>query len=176
MTTTARVDLTAAMLARGWWLDVNTGTHASPTWTPVSGIMDITPDNKATMKDASTADGAGALASQKTADQWSLKLKLKRAPQSASPSAYDVGQEALRAKSLLHGASNLAEIRWYEVNGDGGTNAVGTVHYPVTEAWTGYAAVEWTEANGAQDDIRVADVTLTGHGARTAVAPNPASA
>lgn len=166
MTATARVDLGAATLARDWYLDVNTGTHASPTWTPVSGVMEIKPTKKAVLKDVSVATDGGAQASQKTADQWGLEVTLKRAPQSASPTAYDVGAEKLRVLANAYGAANLAEIRYYEVNASG----------PVTEAWTGYCAVEWDEDKSAVDDPRAIKVTLTGHGARTAVSPNPGSA
>lgn len=166
MTATARVDLDAAMLARSWYVDVNTGTHASPVWTPVSGLIECLPTTPAKMKDVTTFDDAGTTAEQKTGGSWGLKLLLKRAPQRASLASYDAGQEALRAKSLLMGAANIAEVRWYEVNGTG---------YPLTEAWQGYAAVEWTEKNGGQDDDRRVECTLSSHGARTALAYNPAS-
>lgn len=167
MAATARVELDAAMLARSWYLDVNTGTHASPVWTPVSGVAEFTPATPAVLKDVTTFDDGGTTAEQKTGGKWGIKLLLKRAPQKSATDSYDVGQEALRAKSLLMGAANLAEIRWYEVNGSG---------YPLTEAWSGYAAVEWGEKNGGQDDPRMVECTLSGHGARTALAFNPASA
>jgi hypothetical protein len=167
MATSTPVDLTAASLARSWYVDVNTGTHASPTWSPVSGVMEVSPDTPATMKEVSVASDGGATSSQKTAHGWGLKMKLRRAATLDDTSTYDVGQEKLRTLSLALGAANLAEIRYYEVNGDA---------YPLGEAWQGYASVQWGEANAAVDDPRVIEVTLTGFGARTAISPHPASA
>jgi len=167
MAVSTPVDLTAASLARDWYVDVNTGTHASPIWTPVSGAMEVSPDTPATMKDVSVASDGGATSSQKTAHGWGLKMKLRRAATAADNTSYDVGQEKLRTLSLQLGAANLAEIRYYEVNGTG---------YPLGESWQGYASVQWGEANGAVDDARVVEVTLVGFGARTALSPHPASA
>lgn len=166
MTATPRVTLGPASGVKDWYLDVNTGTSVSPTWTPVSGLMSFKPAVKSVMKDTSTFDGGGAQSSQKTADQWELSGKLKRAGQSATPTAYDPGQEALRAKSLLYGAANVIEVRWYEVNGS---------DRPVAEAWQGTAAVEWSEDADGYDDVRTVSFTLTGQGARAAVSPNPGS-
>ena len=166
MTATARVELGDASLVKDWYLDVNTGTHASPTWTPVSGIMKFKPETPAVFKDSTTFDGGGWQSEQKTAGSWKLSFSVKRAPTTADLTAYDPGQEVLRVASRLFGGSNRVEIRWYEVNGSG---------FPVTEAWQGYASVEWTEANEAPDDIRVVDVSLRGQGAPTAVSPNPGS-
>lgn len=166
MTATARVALGPSSAVKDWYLDVNTGTTVSPTWTPVSGLISFKPDNKDVLKDNSTFDGGGAQSSQKTADQWILTGKLKRAGQSATPTAYDPGQEALRAKSLQYNANNLAEVRWYEVNGSG---------RPVAEAWQGTGAVSFTEDEDSVDGLRVASFTITGAGAKTAVSPNPGS-
>lgn len=167
MAATPRVSLGASSLVKDWYLDIDTAYPATATWVPVSGVVAFKPDTKATMKDVTTFDHGGATASQKTADQWTLNLKVSRAPKESDATAYDVGQEALRAASLLYGAGNLVHVRWYEVNGSG---------YPVTEAWEGVGAVEWTEDADAVDDVRVNAVTITGHGPRTAVSPNPGSA
>jgi len=166
MTATARVALGPSSGVKDWYMDVNTGTSASPTWTPCSGLMSFKPDLKDVLKDNSTFDGGGAQSSQKTADQWILTGKLKRAGQSDVPTAYDPGQEALRAASLLYGASNQVQVRWYEVNGSG---------RPVAEAWEGTGAVSWTEDADGYDDVRVAAFTITGAGPKTAVSPNPGS-
>ena len=166
MTATTRPALGPSSAVLDWYLDVNTGTTVSPTWTPVSGLQSFKPDVKATLKDTSSFEGGGAMASQKTADQWILTGKVKRAGLSATPTSYDPGQEALRAKSLLYGAANQIECRWYEVNGSG---------RPVAEAWQGTGAVEWTEDAEAVDDVRVASFTITAAGPKTAVSPNPGS-
>lgn len=161
-----RVVLTAASLARDWYVDVNTGTLAAPNWVPVSGVMEVVPKTPNVFKDVSVGGAGGAQASQKTADSWGLEMKVKRAGTEDDPSAYDPGQEALRAASLEYGAANIIDIQYYEVNGTG---------YPMVEAWRGRASVEWSEENGAFDDPRVIGVKLNGHGARTAVTPHPAS-
>lgn len=169
MVAPARVDLSAAMNVKDWYIDVNTtypGAGAA-TWVPVSGVMSFKPALNSTTKDATTFDSGGAMASQKTADQWVITMKLKRAPQEADLDAYDVGQEHLRVRSNLYGASNLVQVRWYEANASG---------LPVTEAWQGVASCEWSEDAEGYDDIRAIAVTLTGHGKRTPVSPNPASA
>lgn len=166
MTAPTRADLADATLVKDWYLDVDSGYPGTESWIAVGGLMKFKPETPATFKDAGTFEGGGWGSQQKTAAQWKLSMQLKRAPQSSALTDYDEGQEVLRAASRLFGASNRVHVRWYEANDSG----------PVTEAWEGYANVEWTEANDAIDDIRVIDVTLQGQGAPIAVAPNPASA
>lgn len=167
MALTPRVALSAAMNVKDWYIDVDSAyPTGGPTWIPVSGVMSFKAPLNSTTKDATTFDSGGAMASQKTADQWVINMKLKRAPQAADLDAYDAGQEVLRLKSLKYGALNLVQVRWYEVNGAG---------LPLTEAWQGIASCEWVEDAEGYDDIRTIAVTLTGHGARTPVTPNPAS-
>lgn len=171
MTVTPRVTLGGAMLVKDWYLDVDSvypGAGAA-TYIPVSGVMSFKPALNSTTKDSTTFDAGGAMSSQKTADQWVITLKLKRAPQASALTQYDAGQEKLRLASTKYGALNLVRIRWYEANDIAG----GTL--PVTEAWQGIASVEWSEDAEGYDDIRTISVTLTGNGARTAVTPNPAS-
>lgn len=172
MAATARVALLDGVLVRGWYLDVK----ISAAWVPVSGIQSFKPDVSSTLKDGTTFDSAGWQTQTKTAAQWKLMLSLLRAPQSGTPAAYDVGAEYLRTQSLLMGPANTVNIRYYEVNGDAGTQTSGGVKYPIAEAWEGFAAVEWNEKNDAPDDLRIVEVTLTGRGNRTAATFNPASA
>ncbi len=167
MAAPSRTTLGAAMLARGWLIDVDTAYPSTASWAAVSGVSGFNPQNDATLKDVTTNDDNGNNASQKTAQQWKLEFNIKRAPVASALTTYDTGAEYLRTRSLNLGASNLVHVRWYESNGTG---------YPVTEAWEGIGAVEWNEANSATDDPRMIKVTITGHGARTAVSPNPASA
>lgn len=166
MAAVTRVALGGTSVVANWYLDIDTAYPSTAAWVPVSGLMEFKPDKNDTLKDASTFDGHGAMASQKTADQWVLSGKLRRAPQLASLTAYDVGQEKLRTLSELYGTSNLAHVRWYEVNGAG---------QPVTEAWEGVGCVSWKEDNASYDDIRVIAFTITAYGAKTAVSPNPGS-
>lgn len=168
MAVTPRVTLSAAMNVKDWYIDIDSGyPGGAATWVPISGVMSFKPALNSTTKDATTFDSGGAMSSQKTADQWVITMKLKRAPQASALTSYDAGQELLRAKSNLYGASNLVQVRWYEANASG---------LPVTEAWQGVASCEWSEDAEGYDDIRTIAVTLTGHGKRTAVSPNPASA
>jgi hypothetical protein len=166
MTATARVALSAAMLVKDWYLDIDTAYPSTAAWVPVSGLMSFKPVTDDTVKDATTFDAGGAMSSQKTADQWSLEFKLKRAPRVGALTSYDVGQEKLRSVALLYGASNLAHVRWYEANPAG---------YPVTESWEGVGCVSWGEDADGYDDIRGIAVKIIGSGARTVVSPNPAS-
>jgi hypothetical protein len=171
VTATPRVALTDPMLVRGWYLDV----LISAAWTPVSGISEFKPTNAAVLKDTTTFDNAGSQSQTKTAAQWSIEGKLLRAPQQGTPASYDVGAEYLRTQSLLFGAANTVQVRYYEVNGDAGTQSSGGVRYPITEGWSGYATVEFNEDANSADDPRMIGFKLTGRGARTALSFNPAS-
>ncbi len=172
MAATSRVALLDATLVRGWYLDVK----ISAAWTPVSGIMTFKPKIDPTLKDGTTFDGAGWGTDTKTALKWGAEATLLRAPQSAAPASYDVGAEYLRTQSYLMGAAGAVNIRYYEVNGDSGTQTSGGVRYPITEAWEGFASVTWDEKNDGQDDLRIVEVKFMGRGARTVASFNPASA
>lgn len=172
MPATSRVALNDPSLNRGWYLDVYIGS----TWTPVSGISEFKPTNNATLKETTTFDDQGNTRQTKTAQGWKIEGKLLRAGQAGTPASYDVGAEYLRTQSLLLGAANTVRVRYYEVNGDSGTQTTGGIKYPITEAWDGYATVEWNEDASAADDPRMISFTLTGRGARSAMSFNPASA
>jgi hypothetical protein len=162
----SRVALGAPTLVRSWLLDVDSAYPSAASWIAVSGVGNFNPQNDPTLKTVTTNDDAGSGASIKTEHQWSLEFTCKRAPQAASLTAYDPGQEKLRAAGLALGQSNLVHVRWYEYNGAG---------LPVTEAWEGVGTVDWNEGNNNTDDARVIKVKIMGYGARTAVSPNPAS-
>jgi hypothetical protein len=159
MTATTKVPLGAGVLARRWYLDVNTGTHGAPTWTGVFGIEDFRAPLEPSEQDDSDYDSAGYKSSVITALGWSIELKLARKATAALATAYDPGQEALRAASVLMGVSNRVEIRYYEMEVGG----------PRVEAYTGYASVSWSEDGGAMDAKATVTVRLTGQGARTAI-------
>lgn len=152
-----RTALAATTLNSKWWLDVNTGTYVSPTWTPVNGIMEFKPSKETTLQDDSDFDGAGYKSQVATALAWSIELKLKRAPTVASATAYDTGQEALRTASDALGTANRKDIRWYEITASG----------PVTETYRGYCTVSWNEDGGGMDAADTVSVVLTGQGARS---------
>jgi hypothetical protein len=156
MPSTARTPLGAGSLARRWWLDVNTGTHAAPTWVAVNGVEDFKAPLDASVQDDSDYDSGGYKSSTVTALGWKIDLKLARKTTVASATVYDPGAEVLRAASELMGASNRVEVRWYEMTTGG----------PKVEAYQGYAAVSWSEDGGGMDALASVSVTLTGQGSR----------
>lgn len=159
MANVPRVPLGGHMLARRWFLDINTGTYAAPTWTPVNGVEDFKAPLDPTVQDDSDYDSGGYKSSSITALGWKIELKLARKATAALATAYDPGQEALRAASLLMGASNRVDVRFYEVTASG----------PITEAYRGYATVSWSEDGGGMDALASITCSLTGQGARTAI-------
>jgi len=155
-----RTALAASTLNSKWWLDVNTSTYGSPTWTPVAGIMEFKASKETTTQDDSDFDGSGYKSSVATALAWSIELKLARKPTVASATAYDAGQEVLRAASDLLGTANRKDVRWYEITASG----------PVTETYRGYCTVSWSEDGGGMDAADTVTCTLTGQGARSTFA------
>jgi len=166
MAATTKTPLGASTLVRKWYLDVNAGTHAAPTWTAVNGMTDFKPVVEHTLQDDADFDSEGYKSSTATAVAWSLETKLARKVTVADPQAYDAGQEILREASDELGPSNTVEVRWYEMEEDG----------PREEAYQGYAAVSWSPDGGAMDALETVSVKLTGQGKRTAIThPDPTS-
>jgi hypothetical protein len=156
----ARVPLGASTTNRKWYLDINTGTTALPTWTGVHGISEFTPNLEPTLQDDSDFDSGGDKSSTVTARAWSVAMTLMRKTTAASATAYDPGQEALRLASEEIGVENRVEVRFYEMEPGG----------PRVEAYQGFAAVSWTPGGGGMDALSTVAVTLTGQGKRTAIA------
>lgn len=148
--------LGASTINRMWALDVNTGTDAAPVWTPVRGRTEFQPNLDPTLQDDSDFDGDGWKSQTVTAQAWSLAFKVARKVTSADATAYDAGQEALRAASEAMGTGNSAHVRWYETTPGG----------PRTEAYDGRAAVSWTPDGGGMDALNFVSVTLSGKGKR----------
>ena len=159
MPATTKVPLGASTLNRKWYLDVNTGTHAAPTWIGVFGVEDLKPDFTPIVQPDDDYDSEGYKSSTVTAVAWGLTLKLARKVQASSATTYDPGQEVLRAASPHMGAANRVEVRWYEMEPSG----------PRVEAYQGYAAVSWSDDGGAMDANSTVSVVLTGQGARTSI-------
>lgn len=167
MTVTTKVPLGADTLNRKWYLDVNTGTHASPTWTGVFGITEFTPAIAQTVQNDSDFDSGGWGSDTVTMNKWSIALKLARKTQASDATVYDTGQEVLRAASDDIGVDNRVEVRWYEYEGEAGGAEV--------EAYMGYASVSWSDDGGDTGALSTVSVTLNGQGARTAIT-HPATA
>jgi hypothetical protein len=166
MAATPRVPLGGQTLNRKWWMDVNTGTHGAPVWTPVGGMSDCKPVFENTFKDDSDYDSGGAQSEAATAYKWGAEIKVQRKVTVADATVYDPGQEAIRAKASQLGVANVAEIRYYEMNVDQSGAIIG----PKTEAYQGYVSCSWTEEGGAMDELDTVSVTLSGRGIRNTIA------
>lgn len=154
-----REPLGASTLNRKWYLDINVGTIAAPSWIGVFGVGEFKPNVEATMQDDSDFDSEGYKSSTATALAWSLEFKVSRKVRAASATAYDPGQEALRLASDELGDGNRVHVRWYEMTPGG----------PRAEAYEGFAAVSWTPDGGGMDALATVSVVLTGQGKRTPV-------
>lgn len=157
MASTTKVPLGPATLNRKWYLDVNDGTYGAPDWVGVFGIEDFKAGKDPNLEDDSDFDSGGWKSSTVTALSWSIELKIARKVTTASATAYDPGQEILRAASDLMGTGNNVDVRWYEVTASG----------PKEESYRGYAAVSWVPDGGSMEALDTVTVTLTGKGARS---------
>lgn len=155
----ARTPLGASTTNRKWYLDINTGTVAAPTWVGVHGITEFKPNLEPTLQDDSDFDSGGDKSSTVTARAWSLNMTLARKTTAASQTAYDPGQEVLRLASEEIGVDNSVLVRFYEMEPGG----------PRVEAYSGRAAVSWTPDGGSMDALDMVSVALTGQGKRTAI-------
>jgi hypothetical protein len=159
MASTTKVPLGPATLNRKWYLDVNTGSYGSPTWTGVFGVTDFKAVKDPNLEDDSDFDSEGWKSSTVTSLAWSLELKIERKVTTALATAYDPGQEALRTFSDLMGTGNNADVRWYEVTAGG----------PKAEAYRGYATVSWEPDGGDMEALDTVTVKLTGKGKRNTI-------
>lgn len=159
MPATTKAPLGASTTVRKWYLDVNTGTFAAPTWTGVFGITDFKPARDPDLQDDSDFDSEGYKSKTKTAEEWGVETKVSRKSTLADATAYDPGQEFLRAKSLEFGASNSVDLRYYEMEPNG----------PREEAYRGQAAVTWSPDGGKMADLDMVSVKLDGQGKLTPI-------
>jgi hypothetical protein len=158
MASVTRVPLGVATVVRKYYLDINTGTYAAPSWIPVSGVSDFKPSGqKPTLLEDSDFDSTtGAKSQIKTAYDWDITCTVQRKRKASDATAYDVGQEALRTAGRGVLAANVVDIRYYEVNEETG---------PKVEAYRGYAAVTYAPAGGALEALDAVAITMTGRGA-----------
>lgn len=161
-----RTPLGAATTAGKWYLDINTGTYAAPTWTAVNGISNFVPKQDPTLQDDSDYDSHGYGSQAKTGLTWSADITVQRKVTAADPTIYDPGQEALRAAAATLGTGGTVDVRFYEVI-EGG---------PAVEAYRGYAEVSWTPGGGAHNALDAVGITLTGRGVREAITHPDAAA
>jgi hypothetical protein len=159
MGSTVKVPLGGATYNRKWYMDVNTGTYAAPTWTGVFGVVEFKPKFTPSQENDSDFDHGGAKLSTVSAYEWGVDLKLDRKTKAADATAYDVGQEVLRAASNLLGDSNKVDIRYYEVTSGG----------PKVQAYRGYVGVVWDDDGGNMEAKSYVSVTLFPKSERTAI-------
>ncbi|WP_086846828.1 phage tail tube protein [Amycolatopsis kentuckyensis] len=151
-----RSPLGASTTARKWYLDVDTNfSTVSPNWIGVFGITDFQPKSDPTMQDDSDYDSEGYGSETKTAEKWSLVMKVARKVTVADATVYDPGQEYLRSRAIgKMGPNNSVHVRWYEMTPNG----------PRAEAYDGIASVTWSPDGGKMSDLDIVSVTLGGQG------------
>lgn len=146
-----------------------TGTTAAAVdpqalWTGVFGLSDFTAALDNTLQDDSDYDSEGFRSSVKTTSQWSITGTVQRKVTTASPTAYDPGQETLRLAADENGVKNSVWVRWYEMEPGG----------PRVEAYEGNGAATWSPNGGAMDALSSVAFTVTGQGKRRPVThPSP---
>lgn len=144
-------------LARKWVFEVNTGTVASPIWTTVKGLNNLTvTQGEPNLEDDNVYEDAGYTGQTKTALSWKAEATVMRRTDPVNVTIYDPGQEKLRALSNLLGPTGVAYCRFYDR--DGGP-----------EAFTGFGEVSWAPQGGSPTDLEQVDITVTGKGAPTTI-------
>lgn len=159
MASTTKVPLGGATFARKWYLDYNAGTYGAPSWTGVFGILQFDWKWNQQKEDGSDLDASGWTTEDVTALGATINLVLDRKTKAADATAYDVGQEALRAECLSFGDANKIDLRWYEVTSSG----------PIAEAYRGYFSVDWQPQGGDMKARDKVNVTLTSRGVVSAI-------
>lgn len=169
MPATSKTPLGAPKINRDWYLDVNTGTAASPVWEPVNGITNLVPNfDEPTMQDTSDYDSSGFKSSAKTSSQWTLTATLVTKVTAADPTVQDPGQQFIEEHSIgTFGIDNQFQVRVYEMSPSG----------PRRRAYLGTVSSSWQDQGGAEDGVQMAQATLTGQGQLTSIAhPDTGSA
>ena len=152
MTTPAPAETLVSTLARKFRVEVNAGTRAAPEWLQVRGITSLAPSIDTNLEDDTDFDSDGWGSQTKTLMSWSLETTVKRG-KGVETGVYDPGQEILRTAAESFGADGVVNVRWYDR--DGGP-----------EAYSGDAEVSYTPTGDSPSSLAMADITLTGKGAR----------
>lgn len=158
MVATTKVPLGATTTNRKWYCDVDTGTE-SEEWTGIFGIQSFKDMLEGQLQDDSDFDSDGWMSEVNTANKWGVEIKVKRAVTAADETAYDPGQEVLRAAAAETGLANVVHIRFYEMEPGG----------PRIEAYDGFAAVTWTPDGGDMKATSTVTVKLSGQGKRNPI-------
>lgn len=148
-------------VASKWILQVDSSVALDGSgYIPVRGMTSFQPAVASTNQDDSDYDSGAWGSDAKTQLKWSNVLKLSR--KRAAGYVEDPGQAVLRAAHDQVGAPSTIRCRWYDRNGHG------------SEAYEGYALVDWSEDGGATTALSMVSVTLMGQGVRTKIT-NPVS-
>lgn len=148
--------------ATKWKCDVDSSAGQDGTgYIPVRGITDFQPAIATTSQDDSDYDSGVWGSDAKTQLKWSNVIKLSR--KRAANYIEDPGQKVLRLAHDQVGAAGTVRVRWYDRNGHG------------SEAFEGFAFVEWSDDGGNTTALSTVSVTLMGQGVRTPIT-NPAGA
>ena len=141
-------------------VDSSVGKDGS-AFIPVRGMTDFKPSVATTTQDDSDYDSGVWGSDAKTQLKWSNVLKLSR--KRASGYVEDPGQKVLRLAHDQVGDAGTVLVQWYDRNGHG------------SEAYQGFALVQWDDDGGPTSALSTVSVTLMGQGVRTPIT-NPAGA
>ncbi|MEQ4723769.1 hypothetical protein [Nonomuraea sp. B19D2] len=141
-----------SLLAKDWTVEINTGTTATPTWTPVRGLTEFAEEIDTETEDDSDFDGDGWASQVVTQRGWTLTLNGNR-KRDADAVAFvpDPGQEFLRKAGHVVGPGANVHCRWYRRDGS-------------PDAYEGRAAVDYKGAGGETTDLEPFEVELLGQG------------
>lgn len=164
---TQKVPLGASTTNRKWQCDINVADAGeTKQWIGLFGVTEFKPTLEGSMQDDSDFDSEW-LSEVNTANRWKIEGKVRRGTLESDPTAYDPGQERIRAAADRTGIANVVEVRWYEMEPGG----------PRVESYEGKAAVSWSDDGGGTEATSTASFTLSGRGPRRKVThPDGASA
>lgn len=150
-------ELGASTVVRKWITEVDTTPDAGPTWLMIGAVTNtVFKPDAANLEDDSDMQSGGAGSQTKTAGSASIALTLSRKVQAADATAYDSGQEFLRAAAIgKYGPDNSVKIRIYEYTPGGG---------PRVEAYTGGFGVDWDPQGGGNVNLDTVMCNLFGQG------------
>lgn len=145
----------ALTVNRKWVLEVNIGSTVSPNWQALEYMTSFVPNaDEANWTDSSTYGDGGFTSQAKTATAWSANATVMRKVVAA---AYGAVQEFLRTKAIgIIGPANQVQVRFFEFDT---SDVAGTVS-PRSEAYVGFAGVQWAEQGGSLEGASTVQITL----------------
>lgn len=138
-------------LARRFRVRINCGTSSVPDWQTLTGLNDLKPQVKGTMKDASDYENDGWTSTEKTQQTWSLEISFFRKRDEAGE--FLPAQEKLRSTEDQFGQDARVDVQWYDKEGG-------------AEAYQGTGLVEWERSASGVSDLEAIKVTISGDGPR----------